>query len=535
MDLRHKVGQTAIVRVRDDNPEMGDDFEKYFCEYGYGGIFMGAEIIRPGHSGRADLARVSADLRKRSEIPPVFCGDAEAGFRNILCDEDHFPDQMALGAADDSDLCYRFGKATAKECLAGGINWSFSPVADLNLNPLNPIVNNRSLGDDPDKVLPLLSAIIAGMQDNGLAATVKHFPGDGVDFRDQHFVKTANSLSEQEWMRCYGNLYRALFAQGAMSVMVGHMTLPWYQGGNAFDRLPATLSGRLLNDLLKGELGFSGVVVSDALEMGAFEQEFCDRERAEIEAFKAGVDMMLWPSKGYFRNLEAAVRSGEVPEERLDDALGRIWEFKNRLGCFKKDYARLPELDAREKAACDALSREISARSVTLVRDEKKFFPLQKSEIRKVALVLESVNEKGYKSLARLSEILVSRGFETDLYQNGVDEGWQPRLNAETIAQYDLVLVAMYLRPHEPLGFLDFPDLELVGISRVINLPARRIVSVSFGSPYVHRMYCERVPACVNCYSDTKDCMEAFVDAIFGESAFVEKSPVRGVREPEHV
>ena len=314
-----------------------------------------------------------------------------------------------------------------------------------------------------------------------------------------------------------------------MSVMIGHTTLPWYQGGDAWDRRPATLSKELLTDFLKGELGFRGLTVSDALEMGGYEQEYRDRERSEIESFKAGMDMLLWPTKNYFRNLEKAVLSGEVPESRLNDALERIWEFKNKLGCFAPDYTELPALEPGEKEKYDALSAEIAERSVTLLRDRCHQIPFSPEKIRRVAIVLESVNEKGYESMSRLKAAFERRGCSVDLIRNGVDENWQARLRTEHVKKYDLAVLAMYLRPHEPLGFLDFANLELVGISKIVNLPFENLVSVSFGSPYAHRLYCEKVPVCVNCYSDVEVSYEAFAAMLFGEIPPCRTSPVKGV------
>ncbi len=518
LPLRKKIGQTAVVRVRDDNPEMGDDFEKYYQEFGYGALFIGSEIIKPGNKGREDIRRACLQFRNREGIAPLFCGDAEAGFRNVLSDEDNFPDQMALGAVNEEGLAYDFGKANALECLSAGLNWSFSPVTDLIINPLNGIVNNRALSDKVDLALPLLKRMIAGMEENGLAATAKHFPGDGVDYRDQHFVKTANSLGKEEWLSTYGRIYKELFAQGVSSVMVGHMTLPWYQGEDNFNNLPATLSKELLTDLLKGELGFDGLVVSDALEMGAFEQEYCDRERSEIECFKAGVDMLLWPSKPYFENLERAVLSGEVSEERLNDALRRIYRLKKKLGCFEESYKTLPTLSDEERAFADGVGEELGKRSITVVRNKVGLLGSGK-KFKKIVLVTESVNEKGYRSMERLKGLFEAEGCEVTLYRNGVTEQWQAKLNKQIIEENDLVLLCMYLRPHEPLGFLDFPDWELVGISKVINLPAEKTVSVSFGSPYVHKIYCDKIPTAVNCYSDCLFSLQGFVSAILHGTA----------------
>ena len=190
-----------------------------------------------------------------------------------------------------------------------------------------------------------------------------------------------------------------------------------------------------------------------------------------------------------------------------------------------KVFAERPEV----KEEYDALSSEIARRSVTVTRDRFGQLPLAKEQIRRVAIVLESVNEKGYESMGRLKEVFRSRGIQVDEFRNGTNEDWQARLTVSSVKQYDLVILAMYMRPHEPLGFLDFANLELFGISKVVNLPIERLVSVSFGSPYVHWLYCEKVPVCVNCYSDIEVCYDAFVRALFGEVEPVRVSPVKGV------
>ena len=525
LPLKQKIGQTAIVRVRDDNPEMGDEFEKYYEDYGYGALFIGSEIIRDNKKGREDIRRRCVEFRNRKGIPPLFCGDAEAGFRNIVSGENNFPDQMALGAANDKNLAYDFGKANALECLSCGVNWSFSPVADLNINPLNPIVNNRAVSDDVERALPILEDIVCGMEENGLRATIKHFPGDGVDYRDQHFVKTANTLSKEEWFNSYGRIYKRLFECGADTVMAGHICLPWYQGKDMFGDLPATLSYELLENLLRKELGFDGVIVSDALEMGAYEQEYCDREKSEIESFKAGIDMLLWPSKNYFKNLENAILSGEISEERLNQSLKRIYRLKKKSGCFEESYKKLPILSESEKDFCDKTGELCGKKGISLVRDRNGLFSDGRN-FKNIVIVSESVNEKGYRSLARLKDVFEKRGCCVNYFENGVDKYWRPKLNKEIIASADLVILAFYVRPHEPLGFLDFPDKELVGVSKIVNLPTDKTVSVSFGSPYVHKLYCEKIPACINAYSDCIYSLKGFADAILGKEKFAD-SPVK--------
>jgi len=168
-----------------------------------------------------------------------------------------FPNEMALGAANSPELAFEYGKSMANESRSVGVIWVLHPVADLNLNPFNPIINIRSISDDPDQAIKLLSQQIRGLQSNGVAATIKHFPGDGVDFRDQHLLTSCNSLPLEVWKQKHGKVFQALIYSGVACIMPGHITLPAYQkekinGMNP----PATLSKELLTGLLKEEMGF---------------------------------------------------------------------------------------------------------------------------------------------------------------------------------------------------------------------------------------------------------------------------------------
>lgn len=182
-----------------------------------------------------------------------------------------FPPLLALAAADDEALAYEYGKYTALEGRAAGFTWALAPGMDLLLNWLNPVITTRCLGDNPERAAKLASAIIRGMQDHGLAACAKHFPGDGVDFRDQHIITTVNDLSEAEWLTTYGEVTSRVIAAGVLSVMTGHIALPWAESaGRTEAPVPATVSAAVTNGLLRERLGFDGVVISDALDMGGF-------------------------------------------------------------------------------------------------------------------------------------------------------------------------------------------------------------------------------------------------------------------------
>lgn len=184
-------------------------------------------------------------------------------------------------------------------------------MCDLNINKRNPLVNVRGLTDDVNLAIKLLPQVIKGMQDNGLAACAKHFPGDGLDYRDQHIVTTNNTLSFDEWKKKSGKVFEEVIKSGVYSVMSGHITLPSYQK-EIFDngmKLPATLSHELIENLLKKEMGFDGVVVTDALGMGGFNGWYKTMDISQIESFKAGCDMMLWPSENYVKNMTEATKT----------------------------------------------------------------------------------------------------------------------------------------------------------------------------------------------------------------------------------
>ncbi len=217
---------------------------------------------------RVQLER-TAEYREASALPLIFQQDYESGVS--LPGMTSFPNEMTLGAANSEKAAYEYGKAIALEARSAGISWVLHPVADLNLNRFNPITNIRSVSDDPDRAVMILRAQIAGLQENGVAATIKHFPGDGVDFRDQHLLTTCNSLSTETWERSYGYVYRELIKCGTASVMPGHICFPAYQKEKMNGLyLPATLSQELLTGLLKKELQFDGVIISDAMMMEGY-------------------------------------------------------------------------------------------------------------------------------------------------------------------------------------------------------------------------------------------------------------------------
>ena len=509
LTIRQKAQQTAVLRIRKDQ----------FVSDQVGAAFFFGEIITEasdiGLENGRQLLRRYAD---NAEIPMLITSDFENGCGSMLRGLTILPYMMSLGAANSEELAYAYGRATALEARSVGANWTFSPVSDLNTNPRNPLVNVRGLTDDPDLACRLLTQVVRGMQDNGLAACAKHFPGDGVDWRDQHIITTNNTLSREEWTRQHGRVFKHLIDAGVYSIMAGHISLPAYQTKEKNGMyLPATLSKELICDLLKGEMGFEGVVVTDAMDMGGFNGWYDTLEQTEIESFKAGCDMLLWPTPGYVDNLVAAVESGEVPMERLDDAVARILRMKEKLGLFTEPFMR-PVTEEEQQEILD-VQRRVADASITLLRDECSVFPLAPEKTGRIALIPVTHHEPAMQEAHRLAGRLRERGFDVDMHENGLDDSRQD--------SYGLILYALFSRPFRPIGFLDFMGPQAIKVQRSLQAGVNKTLIVSFGSPYFAEQYFERARAMVNAYSMLPPSVDAFVRAACGDVPFTDVSPVK--------
>ena len=231
LTLREKIGQTMLM-LPEQKKELamgGGSLKVYFEKYPVGGYFMGWKLF-DGVKKENFLNHIRTscmNYQAASKLPLLFQQDYEGGVS--LEGMTQFSNGMALGAADSPELAYAFGRSVAKQALSVGVKWVLSPVADLNMNPFNPITNVRSISDNPDKAIRILSQVIKGLQDNGVAATIKHFPGDGVDYRDQHLLTTCNSLPFDVWKQKHGKVFQTLIDDGVDCIMPGHITLPSYQ------------------------------------------------------------------------------------------------------------------------------------------------------------------------------------------------------------------------------------------------------------------------------------------------------------------
>jgi len=428
---------------------------------------------------------------------------------------------MALGAAFDPKLARLYGEIIAKEAVSLGVNWTFAPVADLNLNPHNPVTNVRSIGDGAAAAIKLLVPHIEGMRANKLAAAAKHFPGDGTDSRNQHIVTSLMTLDVKTWRRQHGKVFKALIDAGVNSIMVGHLGFPDYEAADPKTGLftPATASRKAMTDLLRGELGFEGVIVTDALTMGGY-CSWADYEIRILATFNGGADVFLWPeTEKFFDLMERALADGRASKERLDESVRRVLIMQALVGL----HEGYPELFAYPEAELKKNRRvafDVAAKAVTLLRNRKNVLPLKLAPGAEVLLLTAPDHPVVNKKLQCFKELLAKRGFKVrSLLMSRYKEIRQ------TIAAFDAVFLLCGAKPlyGDPRGD-GFAGSALWPFMSNPNIKNR--VIISFGTPYF--LYeAASADTYVNAYSECPVSQEATCTALFGEIPFTGKSPVR--------
>ncbi|MEG8277605.1 glycoside hydrolase family 3 protein [Streptomyces sp. AHA2] len=403
MTLEEKVGQLFVMRVyghsatAPDQADIDANLEEIgvrtaaelIARYRVGGIiyFTWAHNTRDPHQ----IAELSNGIQRASlglprGLPVLVSTDQEHGIvARVGEPATLFPGAMAVGAGGSRSDARTLGRIAGRELRAMGIRQNYSPVADVNVNPANPVIGVRSFGADPQAVSALVAAEVAGYQRSGVAATAKHFPGHGDTNVDSHTGFPTITHSRELWERLDAPPFRAAIAAGIDSIMTAHLMVPALDDSGD----PATLSHPILTGILRERLGYDGVVVTDSLGMEGVRTKYGD-ERVPVLALKAGVDQLLNPPDLdlAWNAVLTAVREGELTRERLDRSVLRILRLKAKLGLFREPYVRLGDVDRRVGTRSHlAAADRIAERSTTLLVNEGRLLPLSRRRYPEVLVV----------------------------------------------------------------------------------------------------------------------------------------------------
>jgi uncharacterized protein YbbC (DUF1343 family)/beta-glucosidase-like glycosyl hydrolase len=523
LDLRAKVAQLLFVRAygRPQNPESPEYREllREVTERKVGGLVL----------FRSELDTVPVllnALQEAADVPLLVAADLEHGLSfRVEAGPVPLPDAMAIGALGGmrAEEAARFaGELTGREGRAAGIHWALAPVADVNNNPDNPVINIRSFGEDPQRVSRLVSAFIEGARRGGILTSVKHFPGHGDTATDSHLGLPVIGGDRARLDRVELAPFRAAIEAGVDGVMLGHLAVPAIDPSGR----PATLSPILSTQLLREEFDFHGLVVTDAMEMQGVGSVWAGR--ALIEAFRAGADVLLLPpdSRVAMQALVRAVEEGEIEVARLDASVERVLTMKARLGLQRKravDPAAMRRAVGRPQDLERA--RRIAQESITLVRNQGGVVPLAAERpLRLLHLVLAS--DWIHNSIGGIPEAeLAARGILSETRRLGPDLSETTRRQVLAAApQFTHVLVSAFVRVTSSKGTADMDPTHAALLDALAGVGPPVIV-VSYGNPYLLRQF-PRVQAYLCAFSAVSTSQRAAIAAIFGEAPIDGRMPV---------
>jgi beta-N-acetylhexosaminidase len=509
MSVEEKIGQLFMVWVRADflnvqSPvyvQLRDSMLKYHL-----GSFAMTVRWDPPYLYRSEpyeAAELLNRLQQDSPLPLIIAADFERGLSMRLVGTTEFPHAMAFGATGNLKYAEDFGRITAQESRAIGVQWNFFPDADVNSNPLNPVINIRSFGEDPQQVGDMVAAYIRGARANGMLTTAKHFPGHGDTATDSHLglAEVTNDMARLNSVELPP--FRKAMEAGVDSIMVAHVTVPALDP--AADHV-ATTSPAIVTGLLKDKLGFQGVVVTDALDMNGLTRLYTATPgREAVDAFKAGCDLLIIPDNldAAYRAMLAAAQSGEISPQRLDSSVLKLLKAKASIGLNKKRLVDITTLDQSVgKPESQALGQEIADDAVTLVRDNGKVLPLKRSGTVSPRVAYQPVEEVRDDVVGLVfSEDLrtdVGRVLEHQLKTRIPDSHViyvdSRTANAMTpdvmnaVNKARTVIAAVYMIPTpgaRTAGSMTFTDEGSNLLKSVLDRAADRTVVVAMGSPFI--------------------------------------------------
>jgi beta-N-acetylhexosaminidase len=529
MSLRDKIAQLVVIPIYGEPMNLRSaSFRKYehlVRDLRVGGVIVTGHV-QNGIVRNAEpyaMAAMLNRLQKMARLPLLVAADFERGASMRVASTTAWPYSMAFAAAKDlPDVTYE-GAETAREARAMGVNWLFAPVADVNNNPDNPIINIRSFGENPKEVGSFVGAFISGAHSdkaNPVLVTVKHFPGHGDTAADSHIGLARLSADLERIESVELEPFRAAIADGVDAVMTAHLSVP------ALDPVdqPATVSSKIVSGLLRTELNFHGIIVTDAMDMQGITSMFNTAE-ASVRAIEAGSDVLLMPGRAEdaINGVLAAVTSGRIRRQRIDESVLRVLQAKVGLGLSRKKTVDLEEIAATvDTPEAEERAQQVTDRALTLVKDEKDAVPLRNPD--SICLIVLAENRRGQQGQKLIEEVKKrAPGMTTILVDPLTSKADLAEIGAKT-AGFTQVVVAAYVTVSAYRGNValagNYPDFLNGLIAGKIP-----VTLVALGNPYLVRSF-PNVGAYLTTYSPTPTSEVSLAKALFGEIPIGGRLPV---------
>jgi beta-N-acetylhexosaminidase len=529
MSLRDKVAQLIIVPIYGEpSNTRSAEFRKYqhlIRDLHVGGVIVTGHSLNGGvrNAEPYAMAALLNRLQKLARTPLFVAADFERGASMRVNSTTAWPYSMAFGATGDLAAVTEEGADTARDARAMGVNWLFAPVADVNNNPDNPIINIRSFGEDPQQVASFVEAYINGAHSdrkNPVLVTAKHFPGHGDTKEDSHLALARLDADRDRIEAVELPPFKSAIAAGVDAVMTAHLAVPALEP----DNIPATVSSKILTGILRDELGFRGLVITDAMDMQGLSSLF-DSGEASVRAIQAGADVLLMPKRPEeaIRALVAAVEKGTISRKRLDDSVNRVLAAKARLGLRTKKLVDLEAIaDVVDSPESGERAQEVADHAVTLVKDSKDSLPIRHPE--SLCLIALTEGRRSQQGIRLIEDVkkrapgVTATVLDPSMSKDDLEQVSEKTSSCSEIIAAAYVTVSAY-RGDVALagGYPDFLNGLIAG-----KVP---VMLVALGNPYLVRSFPD-VSAYLTTYSPTSTSEAALAKALFGEIAISGHLPV---------
>jgi beta-N-acetylhexosaminidase len=523
------VAQLVIVPFYGENPaSKRREYQEYLRlvkQTGVGGLIL-LNRVQAGQVRNAEPFAVALFLnrmQREAKLPLIVGGDFERGASMRVANTTKFPHAMAYGAANDLQATRKTGAATAREARALGVHWVFAPVADVNNNPDNPIINTRSFGEDPARVAKHVRAYIEGAHEakrDGILVTVKHFPGHGDTATDTHLGLAKITADRARLDALELVPFKAAIEAGVDGIMTGHLNVPALEE----QEIPATVSPRVVTGLLRKELGYEGLIVTDAMDMQGLTKQFAAGEAA-VRALEAGVDVLLIPTNAdaAIKGVVDAIAAGRLTADRVQQSLIKLLTVKHRLGLFQKRLVDLEQISEQIDSPDYAeLAQQVAEKALSVVRNEQGVLPLRGPAT--ACLVTLAENRLSNSGKRMIEDAITRAPRMRTVWLDPTIKVPDLLETASSLSECSTIVVAAFVAAASARGdvalqgnYAQFVDALLRG--------EKPVVMVAMGSPYLLRKF-PNAAGTIAAYSTSVTSEAAVVRGLFGEIPMAAPPPV---------